>query len=166
MRGPRGQLGRHADEGVFETSDGALVMVGAFKADPREDIGNAIERPNLAAIRASRPTSGVPPTRRRCMRSHAALHARPHGALIARLEAQDLLCAPVRTLAAPLADGQTAINGMVLEGPGEVVEQHAARARRSTSPPHRSRPACRRALGQHTEEVLAELVPSAPAAAE
>ena len=37
---------------------------------------------------------------------------------IARLEEQDLLCAPVRTLAEALADEQTAINGMIMEAPG------------------------------------------------
>ena len=39
---------------------------------------------------------------------------------LARLEEQDLLCAPVMTLAEALADPQTAINGMILEGEGEV----------------------------------------------
>ena len=46
---------------------------------------------------------------------------------LARLEEQDLLCAPVRTLAEALADQQTAINGMVLEGPGEVERMRVLR---------------------------------------
>ena len=39
---------------------------------------------------------------------------------LARLEAQDLLCAPVRTIAEALADEQATINGMILEAAGEV----------------------------------------------
>ena len=34
--------------GAFETSDGALVMVGAFKTDPLRDIAAALELPALA----------------------------------------------------------------------------------------------------------------------
>ena len=75
---------------------------------------------------------------------------------LGRLEEQDLLCAPVRTLAEALADEQTTINGMILEAPG-VVET----VRVVGSPIHMSdAPVTIRipppTLGQHTEEVLAE----------
>ncbi|MGO7902922.1 CoA transferase, partial [Rhizobium ruizarguesonis] len=34
--------------GVFETTDGAIVMVGAFKQNPRQDICNALEIEDLS----------------------------------------------------------------------------------------------------------------------
>src|SRR4029077_12159435 len=42
MRGYELNWGAMPLSGVFETSDGALVMVGAFKADPVKDIGTAL----------------------------------------------------------------------------------------------------------------------------
>ncbi|MFX5714357.1 CoA transferase, partial [Acinetobacter baumannii] len=39
---------------------------------------------------------------------------------LARLEAQDLLCAPVKSLAEALADEQTLVNAMIIEADGEV----------------------------------------------
>jgi formyl-CoA transferase len=76
---------------------------------------------------------------------------------IGKLEEQDLLCAPVRSLAEALADEQATINGMIMQAPG-VVETvkvvgspiHMADAAVTIRIP----PAT---LGQHTEEVLAEL---------
>ncbi|WP_204272609.1 CoA transferase, partial [Enterobacter hormaechei] len=42
MRGREVNWGAMPLSGVFETSDGALVMVGAFKADPLGDISTAL----------------------------------------------------------------------------------------------------------------------------
>jgi crotonobetainyl-CoA:carnitine CoA-transferase CaiB-like acyl-CoA transferase len=75
---------------------------------------------------------------------------------LARLEEQDLLCAPVRTLSEALADDQTRINGMILEGEGAVE-----RVRVVNSPLHMDdAPVAIRIappeLGWHTKEVLAE----------
>src|SRR5207237_8190076 len=42
MRGFELNWGAMPLSGVFETRDGALVMVGAFKADPVKDIGTAL----------------------------------------------------------------------------------------------------------------------------
>ena len=47
MRGREVNWGAMPLTGVFETTDGALVMVGAFKADPIGDIGKALELPAL-----------------------------------------------------------------------------------------------------------------------
>src|SRR5262249_25721437 len=45
MRGRELNWGAMPLTGVFETSDGALVMVGAFKADPIADISKALDLP-------------------------------------------------------------------------------------------------------------------------
>ena len=76
---------------------------------------------------------------------------------LARLEAEDLLCAPVRSLEHALADPQTAVNGMILEAPGS-----GERVRVVGSPVHLgdATVAIRRpppALGADTNAVLAEL---------
>jgi formyl-CoA transferase len=157
MRGREVNWGAMPLSGVFETSDGAVVLVGAFKADPLGDIGKALDLPTLG----SDPRFATHELR---VANKAELHAIFRAAFkrdttahwLARLEAQDLLCAPVRTLAAALADEQTAINGMILEGPGEVEHMRVM-----GSPVHLSAApvTIRRApprLGQHTEEVLAE----------
>jgi crotonobetainyl-CoA:carnitine CoA-transferase CaiB-like acyl-CoA transferase len=101
--------------GAFATTDGALVVVGAFKENPLREISLAIDLPDLSA------------DPRFCtfdlaMRNRAALHdtLRAHFATnttaywIAALEAHDILCAPVRSLLAALDDPQTEINGMTL----------------------------------------------------
>jgi crotonobetainyl-CoA:carnitine CoA-transferase CaiB-like acyl-CoA transferase len=158
MRGREVNWGAMPLSGVFETSDGALVMVGAFKADPVGDIGKALGVPTLGEDQRFA-------THELRMQNKAALQAifrerfksDTTAHWLARLEEQDLLCAPVRTLAEALADEQTAINGMVIEADGEVE-----RVRVIGSPIHlddapvtiRIPPA---KLGQHTAQVLAEI---------
>jgi len=158
MRGREVNWGAMPLSGVFETSDGAIVMVGAFKADPVGDIGKALDVPTLGAdarfatheLRVENKTALQAIFRER-FKSNTTAH------WLARLEEQDLLCAPVRTLAEALADEQTAINGMVIEADGEVE-----RVRVIGSPIHLSdAPVTIRIppaqLGQHTGEVLAEI---------
>lgn len=158
MRGREVNWGAMPLSGVFRTQDGAVVLVGAFKADPLRDISNALEIPALAED----PRFATHELR---VANKAALHAifrerfasYTNAAVLARLEAEDLLCAPVRTLAEALADKQTAINGMVLEaeGPSETMRvvgspvhlAHAPVGIRIVPPK----------LGEHTDEVLAEI---------
>jgi crotonobetainyl-CoA:carnitine CoA-transferase CaiB-like acyl-CoA transferase len=158
MRGRELNWGAMPLSGVFETTDGAVVMVGAFKAVPLKDIAAALEVPGLdadprfldhASQMANKPA--LQAIFRERFKSNTTAY------WIGRLEAQDLLCAPVRNLAEALNDEQAAINGMILEAPG-VVET----VRLVGSPIHledapvtvRVPPA---ALGQHTQEVLAEV---------
>lgn len=143
--------------GVFETQDGAVVVVGAFKPNPLRDICAALEIPDLS-------TDPRFATLNDQSKHKSALHAifreryrtRPSAHWLARLEAQDLLCAPVRNLREALADPQTAHNEMLLEGDdgeqqfrlvGSPICMSGARATIRRPPPR---------LGQHTEEVLAE----------
>ncbi len=158
MRGREVNWGAMPLSGVFATTDGAVVLVGAFKANPLLDISNALQIGDLSQDPrfASHAVQ---------VANKAALHAifRSRFATnttafwLDRLEQQDLLCAPVRTLAEALADEQTAINGMVLEADGEVE-----RIRVVGSPIHMEAapvtiriPPAR--LGQYTEAVLSEL---------
>ena len=82
---------------------------------------------------------------------------------LSRLEAQDLLCAPVRNLREALADPQTAHNEMVLKGDdgeqsmllvGSPIRMSNAPVGMRRTPPR---------LGEHTEEVLAEVRATATA---
>jgi crotonobetainyl-CoA:carnitine CoA-transferase CaiB-like acyl-CoA transferase len=158
MRGREVNWGAMPLSGVFETQDSALVMVGAFKQNPLLDIATALELPALAddprfdnhALQVENKPALQAIFRARFKENTTAYW-------LARLEAQDLLCAPVRTLADALADEQATINGIKLEGPGEVetvrvvgspVHMSDAPVEIRIAPP---------SLGRHTDEVLAEL---------
>lgn len=143
--------------GVFDTQDGAIVVVGAFKANPLQDICTALgiddlspQYPTLAEQRANKPF--LQETFRKAIATNTSAH------WLERLEAVDLLCAPVRSLGEALDDPQTEINGMLcpMDHPvlGEVtfvgspVHLSAAPMTLRQMPPK---------LGQHTEEVLQEV---------
>jgi len=167
MRGFELNWGAMPLSGVFETSDGALVMVGAFKADPVKDIGAAL---GIAGL------EGDPrfTTHALRMQNKVALQAifaerfktNTTAHWIGKLEEQDLLCAPVRSLAEALADEQTAINGMIMEAPGvvEIVKVAGSPIHMSDAPVTIRVPPAQ--LGQHTREVLAELAQARATAAE
>jgi crotonobetainyl-CoA:carnitine CoA-transferase CaiB-like acyl-CoA transferase len=121
MRGREINWGAMPLSGVFKTQDGALVFVGAFKADPVGDIGKALGLPGLGAD----PRFATHELRVENKQILQSILRQQFGSnttkyWLARLEEQDLLCAPVMTLAQMLADQQTAINGMILQGEGEV----------------------------------------------
>jgi formyl-CoA transferase len=144
--------------GVFATQDGAVVLVGAFKTHPLRDISTALGVADLsldprfadhaAQVKNRRPLHAI-------FRDRFASNTTDHW--IARLEEQDLLCAPVKTMKTALADEQTRVNGMILEARGA----DGAPLRLIGSPIHMSaadvqarRPPPR--LGEHTDEILAE----------
>ena len=145
--------------GVFETQNGALVLVGAFKANPLRDICAALELPDLSLdprfANQEQQFANKAELQRR-FRERFLTGTRDHW--LSRLEAQDLLCAPVRDLREVLVDAQTLHNGMIMEGaPGG-----GANYRFIASPITMSQApvALRRApprLGEHTDEVLAAL---------
>jgi formyl-CoA transferase len=144
--------------GVFETMDGPLVLVGAFKENPLTNICNALGLSDLSKDPkfCSQPQQFKHrPELQRIFRERFLTNTRAHW--LARLEEQDLLCAPVRNFRETLADPQTAENNMILEGPGE-----GRHVKFIGSPVHMSRAAVTLRippprLGQHTEEVLAEV---------
>ena len=142
--------------GVFETTNGAVVVVGAFKANPLQDICIALEiediseqYPDLASQRKNKPFL------QELFRQNFATNSSEYW--LDRLESQDLLCAPVRTLGEALADPQTAINEMLvdIEHPvlgditlvGSPVHLSDAPLEIRHAPPK---------LGQHTDEIIQE----------
>lgn len=143
--------------GVFEATDGALVIVGAFKANPLRDICEALEiddlspkYPDLASQRKAKPF--LQKTFAKAISQNTTEY------WLKRLEERDLLCAPVKSLGEALADPQTEINQMLtkIELPfhGEVTftgsPVHLSEAPLTVryAPPK---------LGEHTEEVLQSL---------
>lgn len=144
---------------VFETKDDPLVVVGAFKQDPLGDLCRALEmedlsqRPEFASMAAMREHVTE---LRSLLQERFLAGTREHW--LARIEAEDLLCAPVRTLAEALDDPQTAHNRMVWELPRRDRET----ARGVASPVHLSQtPAQARrpppGLGEDRAAILADL---------
>ncbi|MCY4007312.1 MAG: CoA transferase [Rhodobacteraceae bacterium] len=143
--------------GLFETSDGALVIVGAFKANPLQDICIALgiedlspEFPDLPRQREAKSYL------HRRFREVLATNITEHW--LTRLEERDLLCAPVRDLGTALDDPQTAINEMLVT----IQTSHHGQVKFVGSPVHlsdaplhvRQEPPT---LGEHTEEIMREL---------
>ena len=145
--------------GVFETRDGAIVMVGAFKANPLREICRALDLDdlstdpryaNLEQQKAHRAELQA------IFRATFASDTTSHW--VERLEGVDILCAPVKSLEEALDDPQTAFNRMIVEteptaaGPvrlvGSPIEMSAAPFAIRRPPP---------LLDQHGDEVLAEL---------
>ena len=143
--------------GVFDTLDGALVIVGAFKANPLRDICMALEiddlspdYPDLSAHRKAKPF--LQDTFRKAFATNTTNY------WLSRLEDQDLLCAPVRALGEALDDPQTAMNQMLqpidLPHHGVVTFVGSPVHLSDTPLKVRRRPP---ELGEHTEEVLSEI---------
>ena len=166
MRGVDLNWGAMPLTGVFETTDGAVVMVGGFKTDPLKYISLALEMDDIS------PDPRFA-THELQVQNRAALHdiwrarfrTNSTAYWLARLDEQDLLCAPVQTLGQALDDQQARINDMILEADGA-----AERLRFAGSPVHLSDAPVRiyRAppkLGEHTQEIMAQHPPAKRAGA-
>lgn len=143
--------------GTFRTRDGRwILMVGAFKADPLGDISRALDLGPLTAD----PRFATEETQMAHRAELKDILRRRIGELtqeeaLARLEGQDILCAPIRTLSESLADPQTAHNDMIMEVPrgrrgafktiGVPVKLSDTPGRVRRAPPD---------LGEHTDEIL------------
>ncbi|CDY75673.1 CAIB/BAIF family protein [Caballeronia glathei] len=144
--------------GVFDTHTGALVLVGAFKPNPLRDICAALQIEDLSAdprFCNLNQQFAHKTELQRIFRERFASNTREFW--LARLEEQDLLCAPVRDLREALVDPQTLHNGLIMEGEGEgqpvrfigsPIELSMAPVGLRRAPPR---------LGQHTEEILQQL---------
>ncbi|AUT74886.1 CaiB/BaiF CoA transferase family protein [Paraburkholderia hospita] len=144
--------------GVFDTQDGALVLVGAFKPNPLRDICAALQIDDLSIDprfcnlnEQFRHKDEL----QRIFRERFASNTRDFW--LERLEEQDLLCAPVRDLREALVDPQTLHNRLIIEGEGEgqpvrfigsPIELSRAPVGLRRAPPR---------LGQHTNEILNQL---------
>ncbi|SPB14343.1 carnitine dehydratase [Caballeronia novacaledonica] len=141
--------------GVFDTTTGPLVLVGAFKANPLRDICAALEIDDMsldARFCNLNQQFAHKAELQRTFRERFASDSREHW--LARLEEQDLLCAPVRDLREALVDPQTLHNRLVIEGDGEgqPVRLIGSPIELSNAPVELRRAPPR--LGQHTAEVL------------
>lgn len=144
--------------GVFDTHNGALVLVGAFKPNPLRDICAALQIEDLSAdprFCNLNQQFAHKTELQRIFRERFASNTREFW--LARLEEQDLLCAPVRDLREALVDPQTLHNRLIMEGEGEgqpvrfigsPIELSMAPVGLRRAPPK---------LGQHTEEILQQL---------
>ena len=107
--------------GVFETTDGAIVLVGAFKANPLQDICKALDLPDLsleARFASFADKVAHKPELQKLFRERFATNTTEYW--LSRLEEQDLLCAPVLTLPQALDHGQTKVNGSIIELDGGI----------------------------------------------
>ncbi|TQJ59531.1 formyl-CoA transferase [Arthrobacter sp. SLBN-83] len=145
--------------GVFETTDGAVCMVGGFTPDPLARISDALgldedltERPGFATLEQQFKNK---PALQAIFREHFATNTTEYWT--GKLEEQGLLNAPVHTLEQALADAQTEANGMIVEAEHPkvgTVKMLNAPIRLSATPPVVRRVAPR--LGEHNVEVLLE----------
>ncbi len=145
--------------GVFSTADGALVMVGAFKRHPLRDISTALGIDDLSWDPRFDSMGQMIQNRGELQTIFRERFAQQNTAYwIEALEAQDLLCAPVRSLGQALADEQTAVNDMVIEtthatgsrlrAVATPIVMNGVRTRRAEAAPQ---------LGEHSDAILAEL---------
>ena len=144
--------------GVFETTDGAIVMVGAFKKNPLQDICRALDLEDLSADQRYADLERQKqhrPELQRVFRDRFRTDSTEHW--LDRLGGVDILCAPVKSLQEALADPQTVFNEMIVDlapSPGGPVRLVASPIDMSDAPfGVRHAPP---KLGEHTQEILAE----------
>jgi len=146
--------------GHFQTRDGKWILfLGAFKQEPLRDISRALRLEPLHED----PRFATEPAQFANRAELQAIFRRRIAELtqeeaLAALEHEDILCAPIRTLAEALRDPQLAHNEMVIEIPdgrrGRVttignpvkMSETAAAVRRGAPE-----------AGEHTDEILREL---------
>ncbi len=145
--------------GTFRTLDGGwIVMIGAFKVDPLGDICRALD---LAPL-GDDPRFATEAAQFAHRDELQAIFRRRFGELtqaeaLARLEGQDLLCAPVRSLDQAVADPQVRHNEMVVEVAHPVLGRFRTIGipiKLSETPGQLRLPPPE--LGEHTDDVLAE----------
>ncbi len=153
--------------GVFETTDRPIVMVGAFKPNPLQDICNALEiedlsqNPRYADFDSQ---AAHRPELQKIFRDRFAQESAAHW--LERLEGVDILCSLVKSLEEALEDEQTLVNRLIIEseqreaGPvrliGSPIDMSDAPVTVRIPPPD---------LGQHNDELLGDHTPMAAAGA-
>jgi formyl-CoA transferase len=146
--------------GVFQTKDGRwVVFLGAFKAEPLKaicralDLGPLDEDPRFATEEAQFHHRGALQEifRRRILDL-------TQDEVLARLEREDILCAPVLSLGEALAHPQVRHNGLIVQVPHPRWGSVAAVGnpiKLSETPPQIRLPAPE--MGEHTVLILREL---------
>jgi crotonobetainyl-CoA:carnitine CoA-transferase CaiB-like acyl-CoA transferase len=145
--------------GTFATLDGHVVMVGAFKANPLQEICRGLGIEDLSADpRYATHDAQVAHRDDLQARWRQEFGRRTTKQVIDALESVDILCAPVNTIDTALADPQVASNQMVVDMQhpdygtikvvGNPVKLEGTPSSMRLPPPR---------LGEHTHAVLAEL---------
>lgn len=145
--------------GTFQTRDGHVVMVGAFKPNPLQEICRGLGIEDLSAdSRFATHEAQVAHRDELQARFRREFAGRTTAEAVAALEAVDILCVRVSTLAEALADPQVDHNEMIVEmhhpeaglirTVGIPVKMSATPGSLRIAPPR---------LGAHTREVLEEI---------
>jgi len=143
---------------VFETADG-YITVGAVSDAEWAGLTHALGHPEwLDDPRFQTPAGRVKHADARLELTAEVLKTRTSAEWLARLEAEDVPCAPVLSRAEVIADAQVATNELIVESDhpqaGRMRQPRPA-ARFERTPAEIRSPAP--LLGEHTDAVLAEL---------
>ena len=142
--------------GTFATADGEIVLVGAFKPNPLRDICAALDLEDLSQHPDFSSMAVQATNKPRLQALLAEVIGRFSTAeVIGRLEAQDVLCAPVRTLDEALEDPHTEPMITEIPRPGRApLRSVASPVHLPDAPaaPHRPPPG----LGEGAADALAE----------
>jgi crotonobetainyl-CoA:carnitine CoA-transferase CaiB-like acyl-CoA transferase len=152
--------GNPLDGAVFATADGHLMVTALFRPVPQlmQALATALDLPALGDDERFADIDGL---RRHRDDLRGLLEpvflGRANAAWIDRLEAQDLLVAPVRSTAEALADPQLRANDLLVdagEAEGQPLRLVGPPLRLSDTPARGDRPAP--GVGEHTDEVLTD----------
>ncbi len=156
--GQRLNWGAYPLSGTFKTRDGHVVMVGAFKPNPLQEICKGLGIEDLSAEpRYATHEAQVAHRDELQARWRHEFGTRTTKQVIDGLESVDILCARVNSIDEALADPQVAHNGMIVEmhhrdvgsikTVGIPVKMEGTPGTVRLAPPR---------LGEHTREVLVE----------
>jgi crotonobetainyl-CoA:carnitine CoA-transferase CaiB-like acyl-CoA transferase len=157
--GQRLNWGAFPLSGTFQTLDGHVVMVGAFKANPLQEICRGLGIEDLSADpRYATHEAQVVHRDELQARWRQEFGKRTTREVVDALESVDILCAPVNTMETALTDPQVAHNHMVIEMNHPdcgTIKAVGIPVKLEGTPGSVRRPPPR--LGEHTRDVLAEL---------
>jgi formyl-CoA transferase len=145
--------------GTFRTIDGHVVMVGAFKANPLQEICRGLGIEDLSADpRYADHAAQVAHRDELQARWRQEFGRRTTKQVIDGLESVDILCAPVNDIRSALADPQVVHNEMVVEmrhPEAGTIRAVGIPVKLEGTPGTVRRPPPK--LGEHTRDVLTEL---------
>jgi crotonobetainyl-CoA:carnitine CoA-transferase CaiB-like acyl-CoA transferase len=143
---------------VFETTDG-YITVGAVSDAEWAGLVRALEQPEwLDDPRFKTPAGRVKYVDARLALTAQVIKTRSSAEWLARLDAEQVPCAPILSREGVITDPQVAANGLIIESEHPYagrMRQPRAAARFDHTPAELRTPAP--LLGEHTEAVLAEI---------